>query len=427
MYPRALIVALVVLMGAVAALPASAQPADSETLVQGTLTSDIDGARTPAAGVVITVTLDGEVVGESTSGEDGKWSVALPGAGTYEVAIDEATLPDGAALREGEEATRTVEVQAGRRQGVIFKLGERAGSAASTLSRAVDLTVDGVKLGFVIALAAVGLSLIFGVTGLINFAHGELVTFGALVAWYLNTTSAGPALALIPAALVAVALGGVLGAGAELGLFRPLRRRRTGNVALIVVTIGMGLVLRHLYLIFFGGNAKPYRDYALQSPLELGPVSITPKDLTIVVLGVVVMVAVAVVLQRTRMGTAMRAVADNPTLAEASGIDVERVILVTWIGGAALAALGGVMLGLTERVSFDMGERVLLLMFAAVVLGGLGRPYGALVGALAIGVTVQLSTLIVSTEFKLVVAFGVLIAMLLVRPQGILGRAERVG
>jgi branched-chain amino acid transport system permease protein len=226
---------------------------------------------------------------------------------------------------------------------------------------------------------------------------------------------------------MAVLVGAAAGVVAETGLFAPLRRRRTGNVALIVVTIGLGLALRNLYLIVFGGNAKPFRQYALQEPMDLGPISITSRDLWIIVIGIVVMVSVALLLQRTRFGTAMRAVSDNPDLAEASGVDTGRVILVTWVAGAALAALGGVMLGLSERVAVDMGERILLLMFAAVILGGLGRAYGALVGSIIIGLTVQLSTLWFSVEFKYVVAFGLLIVVLLVRPQGLLGRAERVG
>jgi branched-chain amino acid transport system permease protein len=409
------------------AAPEPEEAEEADTGVQGTLSVTIDGERVKIEGVTITVTTpDGEEVGEAVTGDDGRWFVAVPGAGTYEVTIDESTLPDDAQLREGEPTTRTAEVEDGRVRGVIFKLGERAGSTTSEGARAVNQFVDGLKLGLIIALAAVGLSLIFGVTGLINFAHGELVTLGALVVWFLNTGD-GPAWPLGLATVVAVGVGAAAGFGLESTVFRPLRRRRTGNVALIVVTIGMGLALRNIYLIVFGGNAKPFRQYALQEQWEIGPLTIAPRDLWIMGIATVVMVAVALMLQRTRLGTAMRAVADNPELAEASGIDTSRVILTTWITGAALAALGGVMLGLTERVSVDMGERILLLMFAAVVVGGLGRAYGALVGALLIGITVQMSTLWISVEFKYVAAFGLLILVLLVRPQGILGSPERVG
>jgi branched-chain amino acid transport system permease protein len=400
---------------------------EPETAAQGTLTAEIDGERTPVEGVVLTVTTPaGEEVGTATSGADGKWRIVLPAGGTYEVTLDTSTLPDDAGLREGESETRTFEVQTGRQRGVIFQLGERAGGGVSDVERAINLAVDGLRLGLVIAMAAVGLSLIFGVTGLINFAHGELVTLGALVVWYLNSGD-GLSMPFLLATAIAILVGAAAGFVAEKGLFAPLRRRRTGNVALIVVTIGLGIALRNLYLIIYGGSAKPFRQFALQEPIDLGPVSITPRDLWIIVIGSIVMVGVALLLQRTRFGTAMRAVSDNADLAEASGIDTGRVILVTWTSGAALAALGGVLLGLSERVAVDMGERILLLMFAAVILGGLGRAYGALVGSLIIGLTVQLSTLWVSVEFKYVFAFGLLIAVLLVRPQGLLGRSERIG
>lgn len=405
---------------------ATAQDDGVDTAAQGTLTADIDGERTPIEGVVLVVSQDGEEIGTATSDADGKWRIVLPGAGSYEVTLDTTTLPEDAGLRDGQTEVRTFDVDSGRSRGVIFQLGERADAGPSDLERALNLAVDGLRLGLVIAMAAVGLSLIFGVTGLINFAHGELVTLGALVVWYLNSGD-GLSLPFVLATVIAVLVGAVAGFVAEKGLFAPLRRRRTGNVALIVITIGLGLALRNLYLIVFGGNAKPFRDFALQQPLELGPLAITPRDLSIIVIGTVVMVGVALLLQRSRFGTAMRAVSDNADLAEASGIDTGRVILVTWVAGAALAALGGVMLGLSERVSVDMGERILLLMFAAVILGGLGRAYGALVGSLIIGLTVQLSTLWVSVEFKYVIAFGLLIVVLLVRPQGLLGRAERVG
>lgn len=132
-------------------------------------------------------------------------------------------------------------------------------------------------------------------------------------------------------------------------------------------------------------------------------------------------------LQRSRIGKATRAVSDNPALASATGIDVERVISVVWTLGAGLAAFAGIYLGLTQDVSWNMGQRLLLVMFAAVTLGGLGTIYGAIVGALVVGMFIQLSTLIIPTEMKTVGALFLMIVILLVRPQGILGRRERVG
>ena len=144
-------------------------------------------------------------------------------------------------------------------------------------------------------------------------------------------------------------------------------------------------------------------------------------------ISILVLVAVATFLQRTRTGKAMRAVADNRDLAESSGIDVNRVIGFVWAAGAGLAAIGGILQGLSEQVSFQMGFQLLLLMFAGVTLGGLGTAYGALVGSLVVGIAMEVSTLWIPSEFKTVVALSILVLVLLVRPQGILGQAERVG
>jgi branched-chain amino acid transport system permease protein len=165
----------------------------------------------------------------------------------------------------------------------------------------------------------------------------------------------------------------------------------------------------------------------VQRAVDIGPVAIAPKDLYSIALSVLVLVGVAILLQRTRMGKAMRAVADNRDLAASSGINVERVILLVWATGGALAALGGVLHGLGEQVSFQSGFQLLLLMFAGITLGGLGSAYGALVGSFVIGLIVQVGTYWISPELKSVPALAVLIIILLVRPQGILGQAERVG
>ena len=294
--------------------------------------------------------------------------------------------------------------------------------------RLLNVTVDGLVVGLIIALTSVGLSLIFGVTGLINFAHGELVTFGAVVAWFLNNGSWGFRVTLVIATLMAVVIGGLLGAGLEKGLFGPLRRRKVPNVSLIVTTIGLSLVIRHVILIWYGPQVHKYRDYAIEIARNYGPVSITDVKLAIIIISLLVLGVVGLFLTKTKLGTGMRAVADNRELAEASGIDVRKIILATWVGGAALAALGGVFQGIGfAGVSWDLGFKLLLLMFAAVILGGLGTAFGAMVGGILIGVTTQISSLWLSTEFKLVIAFAVLIVVLLVRPQGILGRRERVG
>jgi branched-chain amino acid transport system permease protein len=151
------------------------------------------------------------------------------------------------------------------------------------------------------------------------------------------------------------------------------------------------------------------------------------KDIFIIVFSLIVLVAVGLALQRTRIGKAMRAVADNRDLAESSGIDVEKVIRWVWIVGSALAGLGGVLFGLTENINWEMGFRLLLLMFAGVTLGGLGTAYGALFGSIIAGVFIQMSTLVIPSDMKNVGALLTLVIILLVRPQGLLGRAERIG
>jgi neutral amino acid transport system permease protein len=272
------------------------------------------------------------------------------------------------------------------------------------------------------------LSLVFGTTGLINFAHGELVTFGALIAWYVNASGGnGPGAPLLFAGAVGVVAGGLLGGGLELGLWRPLRQRRTGNIALIVVSIGLALFLRHVFLVILKGNPRSFEQFATQEQWTLGPLSILPKDAVIIVMSIAVLITLGFLLERTKLGTAVRAVTDDPDLAESSGVDVKRIILMVWIVTAAIAGLGGVLLGTTEAVQWDMGLRILLVMFAAVILGGLGTAFGAIAGGLVIGVISEVSTFWFPTDYKVAFALLVLILVLLVRPQGILGVRERVG
>ncbi len=206
-----------------------------------------------------------------------------------------------------------------------------------------------------------------------------------------------------------------------------LRRRGTGLIAMLVISIGLSIFARYFFLYRFGGSSRPYRDYQAQVGIDIGPVSATPKSLVAIGLSIIVIIAVAFALLRTRIGKATRAVADNPALAASSGIDVDHVIRVVWTVGAALAALAGVLLGLAQQVNFQMGFQILLLVFAGVTLGGLGTAFGALVGSLVVGMLIQLSTLVIPPELKNVGALAILILVLLVRPQGLLGRRERVG
>jgi branched-chain amino acid transport system permease protein len=288
----------------------------------------------------------------------------------------------------------------------------------------LDLIVEGIQYGAILAMTAIGLSLIFGTTGLINFAHGELVTFGAIIAYAFN---ASVGLNLIPAAAVAVVIAGGFGWILYTVLWHPLERRKTGLVQLFIISIGLSLLLRNAYEVGFGSSPRSYLQYNLQPKHHYGPIFITPRDLIITIASLVILVLVALMLQRTRIGKATRAVADNRDLAEASGINVNRVVRFIWILGTALAGLGGILYGLTEIVSFNMGFLLLLLIFAGIILGGLGTAYGAMLGCLIVGLVIQLSTLFFSVELQNAWALAILILVLIVRPQGLLGRKERVG
>lgn len=415
---------LVVAFSLLAALPVLAQ--ESETSIGGTLTRQEGEESVPVEGVVFAVSQNGTDIGTATSAPDGTWEVALPGAGEYDVRMQVDTLPVDVQLTDPDRAELTdISVREGQSRLVIFPLGEAVGGGVSTYSRMISLLVVGLKLGAIIALSSVGLSLVFGVTGLVNFSHSELVTFGAVVAYFFHTS--GPRLPLVVAAITAILAGAALGWGQEKGLWLPLRRRGMGLISMMVVSIGLGFSLRFLILIFFGGLPRAYPGFAGQGAVQFLGFSVVPKQVVSIVVSLIILGAVGLFLQKTRAGTALRAVRDSSDLSESSGINVNKVIALTWTLGGALAAIGGVFFGLTESVQWDMGFRLLLLMFAAVVLGGLGTAYGAMVGGFIVGIAVEMSTLFIPTELKNVVGLGLLIIMLLIRPQGILGIRERIG
>lgn len=394
-----------------------------------------DGENVTVAGVEIVIRdAAGADVATAVSGEDGTFEADLPGPGDYVATIVAESIPDGVALRNPDRVEFSFSLSTGQRRGLAFPLaagdGTGTGTAladvsSSTLDSAIRLTVDGFKFGLIIAMCSVGLSLIFGTTGLVNFAHGELVTIGAVLAFAFNV---GLGLHFLIVAPIAILLTAALGGANDRFLWRPLRDRSTGLIAMLVISIGLSILVRYFILWQFEGFRKSYDQYSLQTDgVTIGPVTIVPREIATIVISVLVLVGVALVVQRTRLGKAMRAVSDNKDLAESSGIDVERVIQVVWISGAGLAGLGGVLFGLDQQVKWDMGFDLLLLMFAATTLGGLGTAYGALVGSIIVGLFVQLSTLVVAPELKSVGALLVLVIILLVRPQGILGQRERIG
>jgi branched-subunit amino acid ABC-type transport system permease component len=363
--------------------------------------------------------------GSTTSNTNGSWTIGVPKSGTYQVELDESTLPEGVALAEGQENPRQVVFGQTSNQTTIFTFG--AGIVVQQGNFAQDLTnrlVAGLSFGLLLALAAVGLSLIFGTTGLTNFAHGEMVTLGAVLVFAFNAMGLPFWLTLI----LALVGGGLVGYVQDAGLWRPLRRRGTGLVPMMIVSIGLALAARYVILFYFGGATEQLPG-AQSAEIQLGPISVSPNNLWSLIISAVVILAVGLMLMKTRFGKATRAVADNPALAAASGIDVDAVIRIVWIVGGVLASLGGILWAYYRPgVSFNMGSQILLLIFAGVTLGGLGTVFGALIGSIVVGIFTELTTVFgAPADLKYVIPLGVMILVLLIRPQGILGRRERVG
>lgn len=391
-----------------------------EFSIRGTLRDGSD----PVPEVRILATSSTGFSAEATTDANGRWVIVVPEKGTYEVLLDVATLPEGKPLAEGEENPRIVEFGTSSNMGVIFKVGENAAVATTSFGAVLaERVVAGLSFGLLLALTAVGLSLVFGTTGLTNFAHGEMVTFGAVAAFGL----AAIGLPLWVAIAGAILLGGVLGWVQDWGLWRPLRRRGSALVPMMIVSIGLALAMRYIILFFFGGTTEQLP--SAQSPLlKVVGVTISRNTLISLVVSLVVIVVVALLLLKTRFGKATRAVADNPALAAASGIDVDQVIRMVWVVGSMLAALGGILWAYYRPgVTFNMGQQILLMIFAGVTLGGLGTVFGALLGSVLVGLMVEVSTIWLEADLKYVGALAVMILVLLFRPQGLLGRGERVG
>ena len=299
----------------------------------------------------------------------------------------------------------------------------------------MSLIVNGVFLGAIIALGAIGLTLIYGVLNFANIAHGDYMTMGAYVALFLLTgvfptfgiegeglgplTFGYPLLIALPLAAAVVAAGAVL---LDVAIYRRLRRRGVNAVVIAMASLGVAIALRGLVQVIWSGETQHYpREFRQVFRLPLD-VRIPPDSIFIAIVAVVLVVGVYLVLTRTKMGKAMRATADNPNLALVSGIDTQRVIRWNWAIGAGLAATAGVLLAVFQAQLLPiMGWKFLIPLFAAVILGGIGNPYGALVGAFVIGVTSEVSTQWINPSYKPAVAFAIMIVVLLMRPRGIFG------
>ena len=292
------------------------------------------------------------------------------------------------------------------------------------LAYLLQLTLNGLLTGAILALTGVGASLVFGIQRVANFAHGEYLTFAAYIALLLNV---GLGQNIAVAALGAMVATALLAVGMHFLVLRPLRGR--GLVAMSLITTGIGLMLRNV--IFLGAGPR-VRQYGIDQSavFDLGLVRISPGQAVALAITVVVAPAVALLLARTRIGKAMRATADNRDLAAISGIDVDRIGTYVWLLAGALAGLGGVMFAVVQGIfEPNLGFQVLFLIFTTVVLGGIGSAYGALVAGLVLGLAMDLSTWSgfaggLDARFKPVLAFAALILLLLYRPQGLFGKTR---
>lgn len=294
------------------------------------------------------------------------------------------------------------------------------------MTQLLQLIANGLVTGSIIALAAVGVSLVYGILRIVNFAHGDYLVVGAYVALAVNIGWGG---SIVLAALAAVAATAVLAAGLEFALWRPLRRKDAGLFSFFIAAIGLALVLRHV--VFLVGDPEPRRyDVDVFQVYDLGGVRLSQSQLIAIGIAFAAIVFVGLMLARTGLGKAMRALSDNRALAAVAGIDVDRTVVLTWVLAGGLAGIAGLLQALIlNAFTPNFGFLLLLPIFAAVVLGGIGSAYGALVGGLALGLVMELSTWNAlaggaPAVYKPVVAFGVLIVVLLFRPQGVFGKAR---
>jgi neutral amino acid transport system permease protein len=282
--------------------------------------------------------------------------------------------------------------------------------------------VNGLSLGAIYALGAVGLTLVYGILKLVNFAHGDFLTFGAYMAYLVNVTWGTPLVVAVFWAMIMTALLGLL---FERLLWGPMRAKRAGFLQLILMSIGLAFLLRAVVQWFWGTEIR-LLDVNTTSTVDFLGLRIGQTEFIVVVVGVSVLLAVGVLLKLTILGKQMRALSDNLELAETTGIDTRRVILYTWIFAGGLAGLAGVLAGAITNLRPEVGFELLLPIFAAVILGGIGDAFGALAAGLVLGVVTEWSTLIIDARWKVAVGFLILVIVLIVRPQGIFGRAKAI-
>ena len=429
-----------------AALAAEATDTCNPTASNGCVNGILqDAGKTPISGV--TVTLSGAESATTTTGADGKWAFKVSADGDYTVTIDQSVASQHQ-LAAHEASVTIKKSDFSKSRGVVRfdqasaangasstagsssnasggSAGQSGGSSGSNIgSRIWQQLFSGVIFGLMLGLMSVGMNLVYGTTGLSSFSHGEQVTLGGLMAYVGTQLLHMPVAA---SAVFAVAIGALTGWIQNEIIWAPLRRKRVGTMQQMIVTIGLSMALQYIFQFFFGGNIKGIVK-SVPDSFDIGPITTDMPTLISAGIAIVVIVGVTLFLYKTRLGRATRAVSDNSALAAASGINVEQVVRIVWIISCAMAALSGVLLGVyLNGISWNTGATLLLLMFAAVTLGGLGTANGALVGSLIIGVVADMSSLVIPNDMRYASALAILIIVLLVRPQGIFGKQQRVG
>lgn len=434
------------------AYAADCAPSPDTGCLQGIIKSS-DG--TPAPGV--TIELSGQNDEQATeTDESGRWSFAVKKAGSYTVSVDGDTLPEGQFFKNAD--SRELEVALYDSTSALFPLtddpsaaqtpsgegsggdktpspsgdkGEQAAqsgepqsaSGAFSWQRFWQQFASGIRMGLLLSLAALGLSLVFGTTGVSNFAQGEMLSMGGMLAYLFMSLTGN----LWLAGLITVAIMAAFGYLQDMTIWKPMRKRRLSLMQMMIVSIGFSIALQNLFQFFFGASILRIEKRTPETVTILG-VTLTVQSYIAMGIALLAVIAVGLALKYTRFGRATRAVADNPALAEASGINVDSVIRVVWTVGTGLAGLAGILLGLVlNGVAWNTGWSFLLLLFAAVVLGGIGTAFGAFIGAMIIGLVVEMANIWLPGDLKHAAALFILIVVLLVRPQGIFGRKERIG
>lgn len=281
----------------------------------------------------------------------------------------------------------------------------------------LQLIVNGIVLGSIIALAAIGLTMVYGVLNFANFSHADFMALGAYIAFVLNVALG---LNIILSFFIAIAIAGALGVLLDFLVWKPMRRKNADLVSLVIISIGLSLIVRNAIIFIWGGSTRNF-DLPVRRGIEMLGVTITHNQLIGLGTAILFMVLVHFFLKNTKLGKAMRAISDDINLARMSGIDSDKVIMWMWFIGIGLAGVAGILYGLETTIRPNMGWFLILPMFAAVILGGIGNPYGAMVGGMIIGLSQELSMLILPSEYKMGVSLGIMILVLLFKPKGLFG------